>query len=41
VIPSTWRDCPETVSAEYVTALRETMAPEVFAREWDCVFDEQ
>lgn len=35
-IPATYRDVPEAVDPVYVEQLRATMAPDVFAREWEC-----
>lgn len=35
-IPATYRDVPETVDPAYVEQLRATMAPDLFAREWEC-----
>lgn len=36
---ATYRDVPETVSAEYVESIRQTTLPSLFSREWECNFD--
>ena len=36
---ATYRDVPETVSREYVEEIRQTTAPSLFRREWECNFD--
>lgn len=38
-VHATYRDAPETVSAEYVERIRAETPPEVFRREWECDFD--